>query len=110
MNNTKGNPQQKRLFWSKKCEDFLIRIFWIGQDPPPLLTESKKKQFCYTFCLKNVILSLLIIGSNIDILRLLWSLTANNMYIQPYSWSPQVLNVYNIKPKLCAKHVLKIRE
>ena len=31
MNNTKGNPQQKRLFWLKKCEDFLIRI---GQDPP----------------------------------------------------------------------------
>ena len=35
--------------WSKndqKFEYFLIRIFWIGRDPPlPLLTESKKKQF-----------------------------------------------------------------
>ena len=34
--------------WSKKSEYFLIRIFWIGLDPPPpLLTESKKKQFFY---------------------------------------------------------------
>ena len=30
--------------WSKKSEYFLIRIFWIGRDPPPpLLTESQKK-------------------------------------------------------------------
>ena len=31
----------------KKSEYFLIRIFWIGRDPPPLLTQSKKKQFFY---------------------------------------------------------------
>ena len=29
--------------WSKKSEYFLIRIFCFGRDPPPLLTESKKK-------------------------------------------------------------------
>ena len=30
----------------KKSEYFLIRIFWIGRDPPsPLLTESKKNCF-----------------------------------------------------------------
>ena len=31
--------------WSKMVkisEYFLIRIFWIGQDPPPFLIESKK--------------------------------------------------------------------
>ena len=27
----------------KKSEYFLIRIGWIGRAPPPLLTESKKK-------------------------------------------------------------------
>ena len=55
-------------------------------------------------------LSPLIIGSNIDILRLLWPLTANYKYIQPYSWSPQLLYVYNIKPKLDAKQALTVRE
>ena len=29
----------------KKIEYFLIRFFWIGQDPPPILTESKKNSF-----------------------------------------------------------------
>ena len=34
--------------WSKKSEYFLIRIFWIGRDPPaPLLTKSKKKQYFF---------------------------------------------------------------
>ena len=33
-------------FVKKKSEYFLIRISWIGRDPP-LLTESKKKQFFY---------------------------------------------------------------
>ena len=32
--------------WSKS-EYFLIRTFWIGRDPPPLLTESKKKTVFY---------------------------------------------------------------
>ena len=31
-------------------------------------------------------------------------------HIQPYSCSPQLLYVYNIKPKRCAKHVLSARE
>ena len=31
----------------KKSEYFLIRIFWIGQDPPPFLTESKKETVFY---------------------------------------------------------------
>ena len=44
------------------------------------------------------------------LLRLLRPLTANYWYIQPYPWSPQLLHVYNIKPKLCAKHVLTVRE
>ena len=45
--------------------------------------------------LKSLI-SPLIIGSNIDILRLLQPLTANYKYIQPYSWSPQLLYMYII--------------
>ena len=43
--------------WSKKSEYFLIRIFWIGRDPPaPLLTESQKNPvFFFTPPLKRAI-------------------------------------------------------
>ena len=37
----------------KKSEYFLIRIFWIGRDPPPFLTESKKKQYFFTAPLRE---------------------------------------------------------
>ena len=44
------------------------------------------------------------------VLLYIWFKIDNFQAIQPYSWSPQQLYVYNIKPKLCAKHVLTARE
>ena len=84
--------------------------FAIASDPP--LNGTNFHPFFYPTQSKISLLSPLynIFGSNIDILQLRWPLTANYQYLQSYSLSPKLLYVYNIKFKLCAKHVLTVRE
>ena len=57
---------------------------------------------------KILLLSPLIIGSNIDILRQLRPLTAN--YLAIFKVISTTIYIFNKKPKLCAKHVLTVRE
>ena len=50
-------------------------------------------------------------ASNLNNLIDRFAPTANQQHIQSYSLqSPELLNIYHIKSKLCAKHVLAVRE